>query len=365
MASEDPKISRIRQQIETGELGSALDGLRTLAQAYSDSHLTAVSLQKSELAAIEREELELGSDTALRERRNRLKRRLLKLADAIKGPLSAAKNKDSAGSGTTAHFAPPFSSPRGEGPVNLVVLYAAADQAGMEELKKSMALLRHLKRVEIFGQHQIAHGQREQALQQAIKEAEIVLLLISNEFMASPECLRLQQLAYERQQRQRLALVPVLYASTAHLDQLPIGKLQALPRSGKPIASWGNEDEAYAGISRELGQLVDTVRDQLDYKEDAVHKARQPPRPGQREGVIYDSDALIQLFREGKTERLIQELISVTEREPDFFKKALLLEQRWKALKKDRLNGTAMPAELEVRRNQLNEDLLGLLTAMD
>jgi len=365
MASVDPRVGAIRQQIEAGDLVPAIEGLRALAKNYSDTYLTAVSMQKSELLAIEREELELGSDTALRERRNRLKRQLLKLAGAIEKRLPGQGGETSNGPAKAAHYAPPFGSARGQGPVNLLILYAEADEVGMSELVKSMALLRHLKRVEIFGQHQVAHGQREKALQQALSEAEIVLPLISREFVAAAECLELQQQAYTLQQQQRLALVPILYAPTAHLGQLPIGQLQALPRNGQPITSWDSEDEAYAGISRELGQLVDTIRDQLDYTEDAVSVATQPPRPGQHEGFDYDTDALIQLFRDGKTERLIQELISITERQPTFFKRALLLEQSWKALKEDRRNGTAMPTELEVRRNKLNKELLGLLTEMD
>jgi hypothetical protein len=365
MASADPRVSAIRQQIETGDLGPAIEGLRALAQQYSETYLTAVSMQKSELLMIEREELELGNDTALRERRNRLKRQLLKLAGAIEERLPGPGGEAGGGSANAAHYDPPFGSARGQGPVNLMLLYAAADEAGMKELVKSMALLRHLKRVEVFGQHQVAHGQREKALQQALSDAEIVLPLISRQFVASAECLELQQQAYTRQQQQRLALIPILYAPTAHLEQLPIGQLQALPRNGQPITSWDSEDEAYAGISRELGQLVDTIRDQLDYTNDAIPAATQPPRPGQHEGFDYDTDALIQLFRDGKTERLIQELISVTERQPAFFKRALLLEQRWKALKEDRRNATAMPTELEVRHNKLNEELLGLLTEMD
>jgi len=365
MASADPRVGAIRQQIETGELGPAVEGLRALAQTYSDTYLTAVSMQKSELLAIEREELELGQDTPLRERRNRLKRQLLKLTNAIAERLTSNNDKGSGGRSSALQFDPPFGSLRGQGPVNLLILHAPADEDGMEELVKSMALLRHLKRIEIFSQHQVAHGQRKKALENAVTEAEIVLPLISKEFIAFPECLELQQQAYALQQQQRLVLVPILHAPTAHLEQLPIGQLQALPRNGKPIASWNREDEAYAGISRELGQLVDTVRDKLDYTEDAVSKTSQPPRPGQHEGFDYSTDALIRLFREGKTERLIQELISVTERQPAFFKRALLLEQRWKALKKDRINGTAMADEMEVRRNQINEDLLGLLTEMD
>jgi hypothetical protein len=362
MPAEEPSIRSVQQQVEAGALSEALETLRGLAQEHYPSLLNAVSLQKSELSSIEREELELGSDTALRERRNRLKRQLLKLANAINGRMSAQAELEPPTAGDT--FAPPFPKPRGEGPVNLLLLYAQEDQDGAEELKKSMALLRYLKRIELFAQHEVPHGKREAALKTALEEAEIVLLLISNEFLASAECLQLQEQAYRLQQQNRLALVPILYGPAAHLDQLPIGQLQALPRDGQPISAWPDEDAAYAGISRELGQLVDSIRQQLDYSQDAVKKASEPPRPGKHEGIAYDRTALIKLFRDGNTERLIQELISITEPHPSFFKRALLLEQQWKSLKSDRINATAMPAELDVRRNQLNEALLALLTEM-
>jgi len=363
MPSQDPRIAAIWQQIENGAIAEALEALRGLAQAHSRAHLTAVSMQKSELNKLEQEELELGaSDPSLTARRKRLQRQLFKLAEAIGEKLKQEPVHSEAGAKGAAPR--PFKSARGEGPVNLLLLYAPEDQEGADELRKSMALLLHLNRVELFAQQEVAHGQREQVLEQALQEAELSLLLLSNAFLASPECLQLQEQAYQRQQSRQLALIPVLYAPTAHLDELPIGQLQALPRNGKPITQWSSQDEALTGISQELGELVNRLREDLDYSADAVEQPREPPRPGHQQGFEYDKAALIELFRNGKTGQLIQELVSVTKQQPDFYKQALLLEQRWNKLKREEHQRLATPTQLDVQRNQLHQDLLDVLTDM-
>ncbi len=357
MPSDDSRLSAVRQQLEDGQVEDALESLRSLAEQYAPSYLTAVSMQKAELSALERDALELGEDTSVRERRRRLKRQLFRLLDTVSEKVQQTP-------GTTAEAAAPPPSPfkhsRGKGPVNIFLMHASADQEGAQELRKSMALLLHLRRAELASQHALPAGDREAALAKALQETEVVLLLLSNEFIADPECLQGQDAAWQLQQQKRLVLIPVLYSPVAHLDQLPIGKLQALPRGGKAITEHPNPDKAYADISRELGELMENIRQQLDY---SAASPEQPPGPGGA-ALNVDHDELLQLFRNGRTESLIQELIALTPSHTAFFERALMLEKQWKNYQEKTRYGTATGEALLVSKNQLDRSLLELLMDM-
>ena len=37
----------------------------------------------------------------------------------------------------------------------------------------------------------------------------------------------------------------------------PFGKLQALPRDGKPVSTWSNQDEAFADVARGIRNAIE------------------------------------------------------------------------------------------------------------
>jgi hypothetical protein len=356
----------IIQLIEANRLGEALDQLLAFAQAYSPTRLSAVRIQRSEWNALEDEALILGETGSIREQRAKLKHLLLRLAEAIRKDGAAAPLPG----GTPAAAPPPpavhhsgFAAARGEGPINVFLSYAPEDEAGKENLAKSMALLRHTKRIDIYDQHQSPAGERQAALRQALAEAEIILIMLSLRYVASVECLEIQTLAQNAHAQNRAAVVPILY-SPVEWSELDIANLQALPRNGRFITQWPNADEAYAGIGRELGELAKNVRARLDYS--AVEHSPSPP-PSLTDSVkrTYDTAELRLIFRQGDPGSLIQQLITLTDGDNSFYDRALLLEQRWKEIRSDERHNTASAESVSVRKNQLNRDLLDLIREME
>jgi hypothetical protein len=39
----------------------------------------------------------------------------------------------------------------------------------------------------------------------------------------------------------------------------PIGKLQALPKDGKPVTSWSNQDEAFFNVAEGIRKIVEEI----------------------------------------------------------------------------------------------------------
>jgi hypothetical protein len=128
-------------------------------------------------------------------------------------------------------------------------------------------LMVHLRPLERTGElafwddRQIETGdQWSQQIAHAIAQADIAILLVSAEFLASEfivnnEVPRL----LERQQEQGLVIVPVVIRPCAWQMVDWLARLQVLPRDGRPLSSLKNTDEALFEVARriiEIGEIV-------------------------------------------------------------------------------------------------------------
>lgn len=88
----------------------------------------------------------------------------------------------------------------------------------------------------------------EREINHGLEEAQIILLLVSASFIDSNYC-------YEKEMQQALArheqgtarVVPII-VRPCDWGNLPISKLQALPKNAKPISTWKSKEEAFLTI---------------------------------------------------------------------------------------------------------------------
>jgi WD40 repeat protein len=148
-------------------------------------------------------------------------------------------------------------------PVTIFFCYAREDE---ELLKKLKAHLRPLQRqglIDVWYDRDISAGSEwEQEIQQHLNTAQIVLLLISPDFMDSDYCYGIEmQRALERHERGEAVVIPVILRP-AYWHGKPLGKLQALPTDSKPVTDpeWHNQDralyDATGGIYKVVEQLM-------------------------------------------------------------------------------------------------------------
>ena len=99
----------------------------------------------------------------------------------------------------------------------------------------------------------------EQGIFERLNRADIILLLISPDFIASSQCSRQMERALERQKTQAVRVIPVLMRTT-DIDQSLIGKLRALPRNHKPVSHWQKRDEAFFDIVQGIRAVIETMQ---------------------------------------------------------------------------------------------------------
>src|SRR6266536_4368638 len=126
--------------------------------------------------------------------------------------------------------------------VKIFYSYSHKDKELRDELAK------HLGKSHVSGWHdrEILPGKDWQnEIDNYLNTADIVLLLISADFIASEYCYGIEmQAAMERQALGEAFVIPVILRYV-HWEDTPFGHLQVLPTDGKPIKSWANQDEAF------------------------------------------------------------------------------------------------------------------------
>jgi hypothetical protein len=93
-----------------------------------------------------------------------------------------------------------------------------------------------------------------------LESANIILLLVSSDFLASDYCYDIElKRALERHERNQARVIPVILRSVDWHDST-FGKLSALPKDGKAITSWQDEDEAFTDVVKGLRRVIDNLQ---------------------------------------------------------------------------------------------------------
>ena len=90
-----------------------------------------------------------------------------------------------------------------------------------------------------------------------LKTDQIILLLISADFIHSDFCYRIEMnQAIDRHDAREARVIPILLRPT-DWQGTPFSKLEALPKDGKAVTSWPNIDEAFLDIVQGIRQAID------------------------------------------------------------------------------------------------------------
>lgn len=99
----------------------------------------------------------------------------------------------------------------------------------------------------------------DKAISQRIEDADIILLLISVDFINSKYCMgKEMKRALERHVDKEAIVIPILVRD-CYWKPMPFAKLQGLPSEMRAIANWPSEDAAYLDIVTKMGELLETM----------------------------------------------------------------------------------------------------------
>ena len=138
------------------------------------------------------------------------------------------------------------------------ISYSHRDAVALDRLHTHLAPLRLEGLIDAWFDRQIlAGGNIDAEVDEALEYCDVFLMLVSPDFLASDYCVNIEmKRALERHNYDGAPVIPIIVEPCDWTSSL--GKFKALPRDGKPISEWTNQNSAYLDVVKGLRRIIET-----------------------------------------------------------------------------------------------------------
>jgi hypothetical protein len=180
------------------------------------------------------------------------------------------------------------------------------DEALRDQVETQLALLKRQGIIETWHDRRIGAGEEfAGAIEQHVETDDIILLLVSADFIASDYCYDIEmKRAMERHAAGEAIVIPVILRA-CDWHGAPFGKLNATPPNGTPITQYPDRDQALLEVAKAVreavARLAPTVPSSIATK--SVFAEAEEPRSSLPAGPRSSNLALAKAFTERDKDR--------------------------------------------------------------
>jgi tetratricopeptide (TPR) repeat protein len=162
-------------------------------------------------------------------------------------------------------------------PAEVFYSYSHTDEVLRDELDKHLSLLQRQNLISEWHDRQIEAGDDwESEINAHLDSARIILLLVSADFIASDYCYSIEMnRALERHDEDEARVIPIILRPV-DWESSPLGRLQALPKGGKPVTLWDNQDEAFKNVAQGIRNVIREFKPKPKQLKDSARIPRPP-----------------------------------------------------------------------------------------
>ncbi len=147
-------------------------------------------------------------------------------------------------------------------PVKVFISYSHKDMDYYKDLEAALSPLKRLKKLQLWYDRAIDGGNDwEKEIFQKLDEADIVLCLVSQDFINSDFCYLREFTAVLKQHHKGEKIVVPIQLRKCYWDNLDLAKIQGIP--GKWITSQPNQDEAWTEVAKSLDPIIYKIKQKL------------------------------------------------------------------------------------------------------
>jgi internalin A len=145
--------------------------------------------------------------------------------------------------------------------VRLFYSYSHRDETLRNELETHLKLLQRQRLIKPWHDRKIEAGDEwKRKIDDNLERADIILLLVSADFIASDYCYENEMTrALERHDKGEARVIPVVVRDVDWADA-PFGELQALPKDSKAVMLWTDKDSAWRSVAEGIKKVVGEIR---------------------------------------------------------------------------------------------------------
>ena len=142
-------------------------------------------------------------------------------------------------------------------PITVFYAYSHKDEVLRTRLETHLSLLKRQAIISDWHDRRIVPGaQWREAIDSHLNSAQLILLLVSPDFLASDYCYGVEvKRALARHASGEARVIPVILRPCDWQDA-PFGRLQALPKDGRPVVRWPQRDQAFLDIVAGIRTVV-------------------------------------------------------------------------------------------------------------
>lgn len=131
--------------------------------------------------------------------------------------------------------------------------YSHKDEALRDQLEVHLAMLKRQGIISTWHDRRLVAGEDvDKAISDELERADIVLLLVSPDFLASEYCYGVEMTrAIERHKEGSARVIPVILRP-CEWRETPFGGLLATPTDGKPLTKYADRDEAFLEVAKAI-----------------------------------------------------------------------------------------------------------------
>ena len=144
--------------------------------------------------------------------------------------------------------------------LSVFISYSHVDEEYRKELDKHLEGLRRQGVISTWHDRRIGPGEEvHEQISQGLEEANIILLLISSDFLASDYCYDIEMTrAMERHEQGTVRVIPVILRP-CDWQHTPFGNLNAAPTDGKPVAKHPTLDDGFLEVTLAVRRAAESL----------------------------------------------------------------------------------------------------------
>jgi len=146
-------------------------------------------------------------------------------------------------------------------PIEVFFSYSREDKPLRDKLEIHLSSLRQQGVISSWHDRQIVAGSEwEEEIDRHMRTADIILLLVSPDFVNSKYCYDIElPYAMRRHEAGEAYVVPILLRPVARWKNLTFTRLQVYPSGGVPITQWADPDNGFVDVAVGIAEAVEKL----------------------------------------------------------------------------------------------------------
>ncbi|NHK29671.1 toll/interleukin-1 receptor domain-containing protein [Parvularcula flava] len=140
------------------------------------------------------------------------------------------------------------------------ISYSHKDEALRDELEVHLAMLKRQGLIDVWHDRRLTPGDHlDDSVSRELDDADIVLLLLSPDFLASDYCYKIEKAHALERHREGTARVISVVLRPCDWTHTDLGRYVLTPKDAQPITRWPDKDEAFLDVTQSIRRAIEEI----------------------------------------------------------------------------------------------------------